>query len=122
MTDSDRPLLRGAALALALACASLAGCVYRINIPQGNFLENKQIDQVAVGMTRSQVRFLLGTPMLSDPFHPDRWDDLHYFKTGRTQKVEQHELIVLFADDKVARIEKPQGAWADPKVVVNPGF
>jgi outer membrane protein assembly factor BamE len=122
MTDSDSPLLRGAALALALACASLAGCVYRINIPQGNFLENKQIDQVAVGMTRSQVRFLLGTPMLSDPFHPDRWDYLYYFKTGRTQKVEQHELIVLFADDKVARIEKPQGAWADPKVVVNPGF
>ena len=122
MTDPLRPFLRGAALVLALTCATLAGCVYRINIPQGNFLENKQIDQVAVGMTRSQVRFLLGTPMLSDPFHPDRWDYLYYFKTGRTQKVEQHEVIVFFADEKVTRIEKPLGAWTDPKVIVNPGF
>jgi outer membrane protein assembly factor BamE len=122
MTDSHRLIPRGAALALVLGCLALAGCVYRINIPQGNFLENKQIDQVTVGMTRSQVRFLLGTPMLADAFHPDRWDYLYYFKTGKTQAVEKHELIVFFADEKVARIEKPQGAWADPKVVVNPGF
>ncbi len=116
MTDRKRRLLPRAVLACA-AVACLAGCVYRINIPQGNFLENKQIDQVQVGMTRSQVRFLLGTPMLSDAFHPDRWDYLYYYKTGKTQVVEQHEFIVFFADEKVARLEKPQGSWKDPKVV-----
>jgi outer membrane protein assembly factor BamE len=117
MTERHRKSFTRTALALACLCAGLAGCVYRINIPQGNFLENKQIDQVAVGMTRSQVRFLLGTPMLADAFHPDRWDYLYYYKTGRTQAVEQHEFIVFFAEEKVARLEKPQGAWKDPKVV-----
>jgi len=110
---------RPPALAALIACAALGGCVYRINIPQGNFLENKQIDQVAVGMTRSQVRFLLGTPMLADAFHPDRWDYLYYYKTGKTQVVEQHEFVVFFADDKVTRLEKPQGSWKDPKVVTS---
>lgn len=111
-------LLRVAPVLLAaLAVGGLfGGCVYRINIQQGNFLEPKLVDQVTVGMTRSQVRFLLGTPMMADSFHPDRWDYLYYFKEGKTQKVEKHEFIVFFADEKVARIERPQGAFKDPKI------
>jgi len=98
-----------------------SGCVYRINISQGNFLEAKTIDQVTLGMTRSQVRYLLGTPMVADTFHPDRWDYLYYFKTGKTQKVDRQLIIFFFAEDKVIRIEKPTGAFRDPTIPTSSG-
>ena len=97
-------------------CLLASGCVYRINISQGNFLESKTVDQVSIGMTRSQVRYLLGTPMVADSFHPDRWDYLYYFKTGKTQKVDRQLIILFFADDKLIRIEKPTGAFRDPTI------
>ena len=103
--------LTAAALAFALA---VTGCIYRVNIPQGNYIEAKYLDQVTVGMTRSQVRYLLGTPMLADPFHPERWDYLYYFKAGKTQKVDQRNITIWFADDKVTKIDRPAGAWKDP--------
>ncbi len=120
---TQRPRLPALALTLAAgAVLALAqGCVYRINIQQGNFLETKLVDQVTVGMTRSQVRFLLGTPMLADSFHPDRWDYLYYFKEGKTQRVSQHEFVVYFADEKVARIDRPKGEFKDPKIPTSPG-
>lgn len=116
------PLIRSAALAgvLGLAVAS-AGCVYRVNISQGNYLEAKYLDQVQVGMTRSQVRYLLGTPMIADPFHPERWDYYYYFKAGKTQKVEKRLVVLYFADEKVARIEKPFGEFKDPALPKQPG-
>jgi outer membrane protein assembly factor BamE len=95
--------LRALALIL-LACT--AGCVYRIDIQQGNFLESKDIDRVAVGMTRIQVRSLLGTPMVADPFEESRWDYVYYFKKGRWRKPEQRHFIVFFDGDKVQRIER----------------
>src|SRR5882724_3373469 len=101
MPQRQRPSL--VRLALVASAVLIGGCVYRINIQQGNFLETKLVDQVSVGMTRSQVRFLLGTPMLADSFHPDRWDYLYYYKEGKSQKIEQHEFVVYFAEEKVAR-------------------
>ncbi|MBS0395603.1 MAG: outer membrane protein assembly factor BamE [Proteobacteria bacterium] len=106
------PIL-AAALALALATG---GCVYRVNIPQGNYLEAKMLDQLQVGMTRSQVRYVLGTPMIADPFHPDQWDYLYYFKEGRTGKVETRLVVVYFAEEKVARIDRPPGEFKTPPV------
>src|SRR5215813_6374102 len=82
---------------LALASALLlCGCVYRMNIQQGNFIEAKSLDQLQVGMTRSQVRYLLGTPMVPDAFDNDRWDYLYYFKRGRLRRPEERHLIVWF--------------------------
>ena len=107
-------------LTLSVLGAS-SGCVYRINIHQGNFLESKTIDQLSVGMTRSQVRFLLGTPMVADEFHPDRWDYYYYFKDGKTRHEEHREFIVYFQDDKVARIEKPEGAFRSLPKPATPG-
>lgn len=93
-------------LAAAL-CAGLAlpGCVYRMNIQQGNYLEPRAISQLQVGMTRSQVRYLLGTPMVPDAFDNDRWDYLYYLKKGRLRAPEQRHLIVYFKDDKVSRFD-----------------
>jgi outer membrane protein assembly factor BamE len=111
-----RPLAR-LLLPVALALAAVSsGCVYRVNIQQGNFLDAKAVEQVAVGMTRSQVRFLLGTPMIADPFHPERWDYLYYTKEGRTQKVERRHFVIFFEEEKVARIERPSGEFKNPKL------
>ena len=119
------PMTRRHPLAIAASLVALAllnaGCVYRVNVSQGNFLESKLVDQVQVGMTRSQVRYLLGTPMIADAFHPDRWDYLYYFKAGKTQKVDRQLIIIYFTDDKVARIERPTGALKDPKLPTSPG-
>jgi outer membrane protein assembly factor BamE len=83
-----------------------SGCVYRMNIQQGNYLEERTVDQLQTGMTRSQVRYLLGTPMVPDAFDKERWDYLYYFKKGRLRKPDERHLIVHFQDDKVAKFEK----------------
>jgi outer membrane protein assembly factor BamE len=102
-----RGAARGAAAALVLtACALLGACVHRPYIQQGNYLETKDVDQVTEGMTRSQVRYLLGTPMISDPFTAQRWDYIYTLKRGRERKIDRAHFVVYFADDKVARIEK----------------
>jgi outer membrane protein assembly factor BamE len=92
---------------LALATLpALNGCVYRMNIQQGNYLENSTLAQLQVGMTRSQVRYLLGTPMVPDAFDNDRWDYLYYLRKGRLTKPEQRHLTVYFEEDKVARVDR----------------
>jgi outer membrane protein assembly factor BamE len=93
-------------MAVILTTLCLAACVYRIDIQQGNLLEDEDISQVEVGMTRSQVQFLLGTPMVSDAFHRDRWDYAYYFRQGRSREVQQRWLIVYFDNERVARVER----------------
>lgn len=96
----------GSALAAVVGAAFLAGCIFRIDIEQGNLLEDSAIEQVQVGMTRSQVRFLLGTPMIADSFHQDRWDYTYYLQPGKSRDVERRWLIVYFEEDEVTRIVK----------------
>lgn len=91
---------------LAMLCVGTAGCAYRITIQQGNFLEEETVDQVEVGMTREQVQYLLGTPMVKDPFHADRWDYLYYVIYGRRRRVVQAHFIVNFANERVASVER----------------
>src|ERR1700722_10845614 len=101
-----RSIFRGMALGLVTAATLLSGCVYRMNIQQGNYLEGRTVDQLQVGMTRSQVRYLLVTPMVPDAFDKERWDYLYYFKKGRWRKPEQRHLIVFFHEDKVDKFER----------------
>jgi outer membrane protein assembly factor BamE len=92
---------------LLLLSGLLGGCVYRMNIQQGNYLEGKTVDKLEVGMTRTQVRYLLGTPMVPAVFDKDRWDYLYYFQSGRRlRKPQQRHLIVFFREDKVTRVER----------------
>jgi len=83
-----------------------AACVHRLDIQQGNLLEDKDVVQVEVGMTRSQVQFLLGTPMISDSFHRDRWDYAYYLTRGRSPNVERRWVVVYFENDRVSRVER----------------
>jgi len=101
-----RSISRGMAVGLLAAGTLLSGCVYRMNIQQGNYLEGRTVDQLQVGMTRSQVRFLLGTPMVPDAFNKERWDYLYYFKRGRLKRPEERRVIVWFKEEKVDKFEK----------------
>jgi outer membrane protein assembly factor BamE len=99
-------LHRSLIFALLAAAALLSGCVYRPDIQQGNLLSVKDIEQVQVGMTRSQVRFLLGTPMVSDPFAPHRWDYVYRMAYGRRNRaIDTAHFIVFFEGDEVVRVE-----------------
>jgi outer membrane protein assembly factor BamE len=102
----ERQPLRTAIACVILMLGTTSGCVYRVSIQQGNFLEARTVDELQVGMTRSQVRYLLGTPMVPDAFDKERWDYLYYFKKGRLRKPEQRHVIVYFHDDKVERFER----------------
>jgi outer membrane protein assembly factor BamE len=94
------------ALFALLVGLTLGACVYRIDIQQGNLLEDSDVAQVEVGMTRSQVQFLLGTPMISDSFHRDRWDYAYYLRLGRSPDIERRWVVVYFENDRVARVER----------------
>ena len=91
---------------LLLSVLALAGCVYRIDIQQGNLVDQENIDQVEVGMSRSAVQFLLGTPMVADSFHQERWDYPYYLKRGRSRDIERRWFIVYFEGDQVVRLER----------------
>lgn len=75
---------------------------YRIDIQQGNFLSAEMVAQLKIGMTREQVRFVLGTPLVTDIFHGDRWDYVFYRELGNGTK-ERRRLSVFFEDNKLAR-------------------
>jgi outer membrane protein assembly factor BamE len=100
--------------AIALVAVLLGACAYKLDIQQGNHLDEKLVDQVKEGMTRKQVRFLLGTPMIEDPFHEERWDYVYYLKPGRSRKTTENHLIIHFEGDTVARIERVAG-YSNPE-------
>lgn len=103
MQSRNRPFRR---LALVMLCLLMSSaCVYRVDVQQGNLLDDDDIDAVQLGMTRSQVRFLLGTPVVTDPFHHDRWDYIYYFRQGRSPTVDRRWVIVYFGNDRVREIQ-----------------
>ena len=95
-------------IVILLFALAITGCVYRANISQGNLIKQEDLDQVEVGMTRSQVRFLLGTPMIDDPFHADRWDYVYFLKLGRNDASFKRWVSIFFDGDTVYEIRKEQ--------------
>lgn len=89
---------------LLLALAVSGGCVYRAAISQGNLIKQEDLDQAEVGMTRNQIRFLLGTPMVEDPFHTERWDYVYYLKVGRQDASFKRWVSIFFEEDRVSSI------------------
>jgi len=75
-------------------------------------LDQAAVEQVKAGMTRSQVRYLLGTPMVADSFNKERWDYIYYLKKGRSSHVDSRRVTVYFDGDKVAKLDKPTAAEA----------
>ena len=85
----------------------LASCAYRPDVQQGNTFEDKQISQLKVGMSRQQVVFIMGTALLKDPFHINRWDYLYTYKKGRG-KTERRLLTLYFKHDRLSKIDASQ--------------
>jgi outer membrane protein assembly factor BamE len=90
---------------LIAAFGVLGGCVYRMPIQQGNYLDPAAISQVKVGMTHSQVRFLLGTPMVPGGFDDSRWDYDYYLKMRRLKGPARGHATIYFANNVVARVD-----------------
>ena len=76
---------------------------YRMVIQQGNFISQEMVSQLKPGMTKEQVRFILGTPLVTDIFHADRWDYV-FFREMPNGKREQRNLSVVFENSKLARV------------------
>lgn len=93
------------ALAVAFmlpACSFFAP--YRIDVRQGNYIDESMLAQLKPGMTREQVRFVLGSPLVADVFRADRWDYVYRFKPGRGD-ARQRAISVFFVDDRFDRVE-----------------
>ena len=101
-----RALLGAVSLTLMLgACSYFPSLgVYKLDINQGNYITQDQVDRLKVGLTRQQVKSALGTPLVTDAFHANRWDYAYEFqRQGRT--LEHRQFTVYFVDDRVARWE-----------------
>lgn len=114
----------------SLAVIALAGCSstpefnsfltpYRIDVRQGNFVSQEMVAQLKLGQSKDQVRFILGTPLVTDLFHADRWDYVYRFQPGRGE-AQQRRLAVHFADGKLSRIEGDVVANQASAVAPNP--
>jgi outer membrane protein assembly factor BamE len=86
-----------------LASLALAGCVYKIDVQQGNYVTQDVVAKLKKGMTKSEVKLLLGTPLLNDAFHANRWD--YFFSNVKGGKPEDRtRLTVFFEDDKLVSV------------------
>mgnify|MGYP001829254235 CR=1 FL=1 len=103
----DTRIRQALGLSALLLMVLLAGCsswgfpgVYRINVEQGNIVTMEMLDQLKPGMTRRQVRYVLGTPLIEDPFHTDRWEYMYLIRNGQNTLAERR-LTVFFEGDKL---------------------
>lgn len=86
---------------------SLNGCIrpYKIDIQQGNFISAQQLTQLKPGMTKREVRYVLGTPMVVDPFHENRWDYYYYLRSGNSKTPEHRRITIVFNNDALQEIQ-----------------
>ena len=102
-------LLPACCLLLTLAsCGSNFGFpgVYKINVEQGNVVTEEMVEQLRPGLNRRQVRYIMGTPLIEDSFHSDRWDYRYLLRNGN-QTIAETQLTLWFEDDELVRAEGP---------------
>ncbi len=88
---------------LASACGLITP--YRIEIQQGNYVTQEMAAQLKPGLTRDQVRFVMGTPLLTDIFHEERWDYVFVRQRANSKEVEHRRIAVFFEDGKLKRVD-----------------
>ena len=115
------PLIR--LLALGCLLVGLVGCgsnfgfpgVYRINVEQGNVVTEEMAEQLRPGLNRRQVRYIMGTPLIEDSFHEDRWD-YHYLLRNGGELLSETQLTLWFEEDELVRVEGPDAPnWDEPQ-------
>lgn len=80
---------------------------YRMDISQGNLLDEKAVARIRPGLTREQVVYLLGNPVLPSMFHDDRWDYIYYLDSLEKEN-EHYHLTLFFDEDRIVRVRKPK--------------
>lgn len=124
---------RPAVLLALAAVTALAGCAsdrsrsgflepYRFAIPQGNYINQQMLDEVHAGMSPDEVRLRIGTPLLTDVFHPNRWEYVFRFQYANGDS-ELRRVTVYFADNRVTEVKHdPLPARDDPNDPALPGY
>ena len=93
---------RVAIMITALTLSACSSWVFRYDIAQGNYLEQQSIDKLQVGMTKEQVKFILGSPVVVDAFDNDTWNYVYKLKSGQNKDLDQRkQFIINFSDDKL---------------------
>ena len=102
----------------ALVVGALTGCYpgYRMDIEQGNVVTLEQREQLQLGMGRREARFILGSPLVKDPFHADRWDYVYSLRNGATGVVDQQRLSLFFENDLLIDIRHESNGITTEKV------
>jgi outer membrane protein assembly factor BamE len=98
-----------------LASLVLTSCVYQIDVQQGNIVTQEMVDQLRPNMNKRQVRFVMGTPLLVDPFHPERWDYIYSNQPGGEERV-QKKITLLFTNDSLVGLQGDYRPSAEPVV------
>ena len=112
-----RPLAAGCLLAGLIGCGSNFGFpgVYRINVEQGNVVTEEMVEQLRPGLNRRQVRYIMGTPLIEDSFHEDRWDYRYMLRNGN-EMLSETQLTLWFEGDELVRVEGPDAPnWDEPQ-------
>ena len=79
--------------------------IHRIDVQQGNVITKDMVDKLKTGMTKGQVLFVMGSPLIEDPFHGERWDYVFTMQPGDTRKITEYKRVsVLFSEDKVENV------------------
>jgi outer membrane protein assembly factor BamE len=104
-----------ASLNIAACSSSRFHLVHKIDIQQGNVVTREMLDQLEPGMNRNQVQFVMGSPMVVDVFHQNRWDYVYYFKPGY-RPAEETRISLFFEDDLLARIDSTMNTAEIPAV------
>ena len=93
-------------LGIIALTVALAACLkaHRIDIQQGNLISQKEVKQLSAGMSKREVRYILGTPLIVDPFHQNRWDYYYSLDLGY-EEIARRRITIVFEEEKMARIE-----------------
>ena len=98
-------LLGAAALSLSVTgCSVFDWLIYKPDIPQGNYMETQQVEKLRIEMTKEQVEYILGRPVLRDSFSDDTWYYVYHFKSGRDASIMHKELIIHFENDMLTKV------------------
>lgn len=91
-------------LVLVAGCESFLPSFYSVPVRQGNYIDQTMVGQLHPGMTRPQVQRIMGTPLLADPFHQNRWDYYYSYRKGG-KLIEQRHVALFFTGDTLDRVE-----------------
>jgi len=86
----------------------LSACtIHRIDVQQGNIIKDEMVEKLKIGISKRQVEFIMGTPLIQDPFHANRWDYVFTMQPGDERRITEYRRVTLFFEgDNVVKIDK----------------